>query len=75
MRTATSRYVSPSETAWRTGLAGDGETLCAYLEHEHGDALVMTSRGVRVDISLLVSEEQVDVSLPDVQIVGERKLS
>jgi hypothetical protein len=75
MNTTTNRFVTPSETAWRTRLAGDGDELCSLLEQEYGDALVMTSRGVRVDFSQLITDEQVDVILPDVQILRERKLA
>lgn len=68
------RLVSLTETAWRTGLASDAETLSQYLEKENDDALVMTSRGVRVDIDLLVSGETTGVILPTVEILGSRTL-
>lgn len=68
------RLVSLSETVWRTGLATDPETLSQYLENENDDALVMTSRGVRVDIDRLVSGEATKLDLPVVEVIGERVL-
>jgi len=70
----TSRLVSLTETAWRTGLASDPEMLSQYLEKENDDALVMTSRGVRVDIERLVSDEPATFTLPVVEFIGDRVL-
>ncbi len=72
--TRSSRLVSLTETAWRTGLASDPDTLSQYLERENDDALVMTSRGVRVDIERLVSEEPAAFTLPVVEFIGDRVL-
>lgn len=72
--TKATRLVSLTETAWRTGLAADPEALSQYLEQENDDALVMTSKGVRVDIERLVSDEPATVTLPVVEFIGDRVL-
>ena len=72
--TKSSRLVSLNETAWRTGLASDPESLSQYLEKENDEALVMTSRGVRVDIERLVSDETTSFTLPIIEFIGDRVL-
>jgi hypothetical protein len=60
------------EALWRTGWNLDRAAFMAQVEREHPDALVMTSKGVRVDLlHLLVGSAQTGaVVLPTLAVVG-----
>lgn len=60
--------VSFDEAASRTGMTGSALELAALLGAEAPEAVVATRRGLRVDLSALVSDEAALV-LPEVVVV------
>ena len=64
--------VSVGEALWRTGWDLDRAGFMARLEADYPDALVMTGKGVRVDLIQLLSASpaRVTVTLPPVSVLG-----
>jgi hypothetical protein len=64
--------VSVGEALWRSGWDLDRAGFMTRLENQHPDALVMTGKGVRVDLIQLLGKpnEATAVTLPSVSVLG-----
>lgn len=64
--------VSVGEALWRSGWDMDRASFMTHLERRYPDALVMTGKGVRVDLIQLLNStgQQGPVALPVVTVNG-----
>jgi hypothetical protein len=64
-----------TETSWRTNLGSTPEKVQEAIDFTNPDALVMTSKGIRVEFDSLIGESVERIIIPEITILGTRILN